>query len=368
MVDLEKLLKDLTETPGPSGAEHTIAAAVSDAWRPYVDSLTVDRVGSLIAIKHGQGSEPRPRLLIAAHMDEIGLMVKSIEDFPQNGSGYGFLRVTSVGGVDVRHLLGQMVVVHGRKQGGRDLPGVIGALPARMQPESRQEKAYGYDALLVDVGLRAAQLREWVDVGDFISFRQPLRTLLGKRVAGKSLDNRASVAALTVCLEQLQQRQHAWDIIAAATAQEETALLGAATAAFARQPDVALAIDVTFGEGPGANDEQTFGLGEGPTIGLGPNVHPGVYQALKAAAEALEMKAHPEPHARYSGTDAMALYVARAGIPTGVVGIPLRYMHTMVESADLRDIERAGRLLAEFAIRLDNQFLSKIAADLLPDK
>ncbi|GAB4161047.1 MAG: M42 family metallopeptidase [Candidatus Promineifilaceae bacterium] len=368
MVDLEKLLKTLTETPGPSGAEQTIAAAVGDAWRPYVDSLTIDRIGTLLAIKPGQGDAPRPSLLIAAHMDEIGLMVKSIDAYPQNGNGYGFLRVTSIGGVDVRHLLGQMVVVHGRKQGDHDLPGVIGALPARMQPDHRHDKAYGYDALLVDVGLSAAQLREWVDVGDFITFRQPLHRLLGKRVAGKSLDNRASVAALTVCLEQLQQRQHAWDIIAAATAQEETALLGAATSAFARQPDVALAIDVTFGEGPGANDEQTFGLGEGPTIGLGPNVHPGVYQALKAAAEALEMKVHPEPHAHYSGTDAMALHIARAGIPTGVVGIPLRYMHTMVESADLRDIERAGRLIAEFAARLDDQFLTKIATSLLPEK
>lgn len=367
MVDLESLLKTLTETPGPSGAELPIAQAVRDAWQPYVDHLTIDRVGSLIAVKEGQGAAPRPRLLVAAHMDEIGLMVKSMDAYPSGEEGYGFLRVTNVGGVDVRHLLGQRVMVHGRAQGDHDLPGVIGALPAKMLPDGKQSKVFGYETLVVDVGLPLRQLREWVSVGDFVSFHQPLRTLLGKRVAGKSLDNRASVVALTVCLDVLSQRRHAWDVIAVASAQEETALLGAATTAFARQPDVALAIDVTFGKGPGANDEQTFGLGEGPTIGLGPNVHMGVYEALKEAAGALEMKVHTEPHARYSGTDAMALYIARAGIPTGIVGIPLRYMHTMVESADLRDIERAGRLLAEFAARLDDEFIPRLTATLLPE-
>ena len=194
-------------------------------------------------------------------------------------------------------------------------------------------------------------------VGDFISFRQPLRKLLGKRVAGKSLDNRASVAAVTVCLEHLQNRKHDWDVVAIATSQEETRLLGAITSAFAQRPDAAVAIDVTFGKGPGASDTGTFALGSGPALDLGPNVHSGMYKALKKTADSIEMSVSTGTHSRASGTDAFAVQVARSGIPTGLISIPLRYMHTMVESISLKDVERSGRLLAEFIARLDDGFL-----------
>ncbi|MCI0397666.1 MAG: M20/M25/M40 family metallo-hydrolase [Chloroflexi bacterium] len=365
MIDVFEHLQKLTETPGPSGYEMKIATVVQEAWQPTVDTLTVDRVGSLVAVKRGQGDEPRPRLLLAAHMDEIGLIVSKILAHPDEDEGHGFLRVSNVGGVDIRHLYGQMVVVHSSRNGGRELVGVIGALPRHLLPEERRDKAHGYDDLVVDVGLPAAELRQLVSVGDFISFRQPLRKLLNKRAAGKSLDNRASVAAVTVCLEYLAGRRHQWDVVAVATAQEETGLLGAYTSAHAQKPDAAVAIDVTFGKGPGSSDAGTFELDEGPAIGMGPNVHPGMFKALKATAEALEMKVHTEPHARYSGTDAFGLQIAREGIPTGLVGIPLRYMHTMVETLAVADVERAGRLLGEFIVRLDGRFLDSLAREML---
>jgi len=356
-MDIFKHLQTVTETPGPSGYEQPIAAIVEEAWRPYVDSFARDRVGNLIAVKQGQGREPRPRLLLAAHMDEIALMVSQIEAY----NGYGFLRLTNVGGVDIRHLYGQLVLVHGR----RDLPGVLGSLPAAMLPADKRDKAFGFEELVADVGLPLDEVKAQVSVGDFISFRQPLRKLLGKRVAGKALDNRASVAAVTVCLEYLHGRRHDWDVLAVATAQEETRLLGAFTSAYAQQPEAAVAIDVTFGKGPGASDERTFELGGGPVLELGPNVHPGMYQALKEAAEVLEMKFETGTHSRASGTDAFGLQIAREGIPTGLVSIPLRYMHTMVESLDTADVERCGRLLGEFIARLNDNFLEKLAADLM---
>ncbi|MFQ5422053.1 MAG: M42 family peptidase, partial [Anaerolineae bacterium] len=315
----------------------------------YVDEITVDRVGSVIAVKHGQGAEPRRRLLLAAHMDEIGLMVTHVLAH----EGYGFLRVTSVGGVDIRHLYGQLVMVHGR----RDLKGIIGSLPGSMLPAERKDKPFTYEDLVIDVGLPADKVQELVSIGDFVSFHQPLRKLQGKRVAGKSLDNRASVTAVTLCLERLQERKHDWDVIAVATSQEETRLLGAYTSAFAQKPDAAVAIDVTFGKGPGANDENTFELGSGPVLDLGPNVHPGMLKGLKNAAQAIEMKTSIATHSMYSGTDAYGLQIARDGIPIGLVGIPLRYMHTMVESVDTKDLERVGRLLAEFIVRLDSDFV-----------
>jgi tetrahedral aminopeptidase len=366
-MDLFKTLQKLTETAGPSGRETDIATTVVELWQPLADEVRQDRIGNVIAIKRGDGEGQRPGLLLAAHMDEIALMVKQLVSYPEEAASTGteqlagFLRVTSVGGVDLRHLYGQQVLVHGR----RELPGIIGALPSHLMPEDRKDKPYNYDELVVDTGLSLAELRELVTVGDFVTFRQPLRRLLNQRVTGKALDNRASVAALTVSLDYLQGRQHAWDVMCVATIQEETRLLGAFTSAYAQQPDLAVAIDVTFGKGPGAKDGTVFELNDGPTLGLGPNVHPGVYQALKEAATALEMRVHVDPHTRASGTDAFGLQIARAGIPTGLVSIPLRYMHTMVETVALKDVRRSGRLLGEFAARLDADFLDTLARDMM---
>jgi endoglucanase len=361
MVDTFKLLKKLVETPGPSGFEKRIAAVVKESWEPLVDEIEIDRIGSLIGVKHGSGPEPRPRLLLAAHMDEIGLMVTQIVSYPDNDEGNGFLRVSRVGGIDIRHLYDQTVVVHSSKGEETDLVGILGALPEAYLSEERRSKPYDYDELVVDVGLPVSRVKEMVAVGDFVSFRQPLRKLQNKWITGKALDNRTSVLAVTIALEYLATRQHTWDVVAVATAQEETALLGAFTSAHAQAPDAAVAIDVTFGKGPGASDALTYALGSGPTIGFGPNVHPGMYKGLKDAAAALEMKVQDEPHSRGSGTDAYGLQIAREGIPTGLVGIPLRYMHTMVETVDLKDVERSGRLLGEFVTRLDQNFIEELA-------
>lgn len=358
-MDTFKTLQTLSETPGPSGFEQKVADAIRDLWEPYVDEFSSDLVGSLVAVKKGEGEAPRHNLLLAAHMDEIGLIVSQIDEH----NGQGFLRVERLGGVDNRHLYGQLVTVHGK----RDQSGVLGALPSRMLPEKKRDKAFDYEDLLVDIGLPIAEVKELVAIGDPVSFRQPLRKLQGKRVAGKALDNRASLTAVTACLDYLTQRKHTWDVTAVATSQEETRLLGAFTTAHSRHPDIAVAIDVTFGKGPGANGPGIFELGSGPALEIGPNVHPGIYKALQDAAQALEMSVSISTHSRASGTDAYGLQVARSGIPTGLVSIPLRYMHTMVESIDLADVERVGRLLGEFAARLDDKFLDDLTKGMMDD-
>lgn len=362
-MDTFQLLKNLTEAVGPSGLEQEIAVAVRQVWEPFVDDIQIDRIGSLVATRYGSGSEPRRRVLLAAHMDEIALMVTQLVGYPEGREdAAGFLRVSSVGGVDRRHLLGQLVTVHGQEP----LRGVLGALPDRMLKESRQGKAHHYDDLVVDTGMSLAELQQVVSVGDFVSFHQPLRRLMNGQVAGKALDNRTSVAAVAICLDYLKDRRHEWDVVAVATAQEETRLLGAYTSAYAIRPDLAIALDVTFGKGPGSKDNGlTFDLDSGPTLGLGPNIHPGVYRRLHETAKEMELKVNTEPQPRYSGTDAIGLQVAREGIPTGLIGLPLRYMHTMVETIALKDIERAGRLLGEFIARLDDSFLDKIAQEMM---
>lgn len=359
-MDTFKLLQTLTETPGPSGNEKAIANVVREWWEPYANRFVSDHVGNLMAIKEGSGDAPRRTILLAAHMDEIALMVHQIVGH----NGNGFLRVTNVGGVDIRHLYGQLVVVHGQN---KNFSGVLGSLPGAMLPTAKQSKPFGYEELVVDVGLPLSEVEAEISVGDFISFRQPLRQLLNGRITGKALDNRASVAAVTICLDYLSQRSHSWDVVAVATVQEETRLLGAFTSAHSREPDAAIAIDVTFGKGPGASDTGTFELGSGPALDLGPNVHTGMFKALEKTAESLEMAVSVGTHSRASGTDAFGVQVARSGIPTGLISIPLRYMHTMVESVDMKDVERSGRLMGEFIAQLDDNFLVELAAGMMEE-
>jgi len=358
-MDTFDLLKKLSEAPGPTGNESGVTAIIAEAWRPLVDQVDIDRVGNLTGVKRGAGSDdqPRPSILLAAHQDELGLMVARIVEY----GGSGFIRVTELGGVDRRQLLGQTAVVHGL----RPLTGVLGTIPDAYLPARKRGNTVTWEELVLDVGLPADQLRELVSVGDFITFRQPLRRLQNGRVTGKALDNRASVTAITICLEQLQARRHSWDVIAVATVQEEETYLGAYTSAYSRQPDAAIAIDVTHARGPGANDSELNELGGGPVLDIGVNVHPGLYKALREAAGSIEMSVQTGVHGRASGTDAYAIQVSRAGIPTGLVSIPLRYMHTMVETADLADIERTGRLLAETVARLDDDFLANIREELM---
>ncbi|MCO5196435.1 MAG: M20/M25/M40 family metallo-hydrolase [Anaerolineae bacterium] len=352
-----QLLRTLSEARGPSGLERAATDVIADLWQPFVDSIAVDRLGSLVATKNGSGTAPRPRLMLSAHCDEIALMVTDVVE----ANGFGFLRVTAVGGVDIRHLYSQRVVVHGRE----DIPGVLASLPTRLLPEDRRSGAYGFEDLMVDVGLSAESTRDLIRIGDFVTFDQQLVELVNGRVAGKALDNRASVAAVTICLEQLHGREHVWDVLAVASSQEETRLLGAATSAYRLQPDAAVALDVSYATSYNAKDSINVELGSGPMIDQCINIHPGINKALIDAAKALEIKFTHVGYGGNSGTDAQYIQIARAGIPTGLLSIPQRYMHTMVETVDIKDVERTGRLLAEFVVRLSADFIDTISAEML---
>jgi putative aminopeptidase FrvX len=351
MFDLLPHLKSLISVPGLSGREAPVRQVIEAAWRPLTDELSVSRLGSLHALKRGSAPEPRPRILLAAHMDAIGLMVAGIEG--------EFLRLSGVGGVDIRVLPGQRVIVHGRA----DLPGLVVQPAAFLLPEAAQSGSVPLEFLLVDLGLPAAQLPALVRPGDLISFAQEPLDLSGETLAGRSIDNRASVAVLSLCLQALQPRAHLWDVWAVATVQEEISLGGAFTSAFAIRPQLAIAVDVTFARSPGLPEFRTYPLGKGPTIGIGPNVHPGLAQAMIDLADRLEIPYAVEYMPRHSGTDAFALQVVAEGIPALVIGLPLRYMHTPVELIALKDLGRAAHLLAEFIAQLDGQFMEKLSWD-----
>jgi endoglucanase len=351
MIELLPFLKQLITQAGLSANEAPIRAVIADAWRPLVDELSVSPVGSLHGLRRGHGPDPRPRLLLSAHMDAIGLMV--------TGRSGGFLRITGIGGVDPRILPGQPVIVHGRA----DLPGVVAQPSDRLLPPSAQGKPVGMEYLLVDTGLPDEDVAKLVRVGDLISFAQAPLELGGETLAGHSLDNRASVAAVTLCLQELNNVSHAWDVWAVASVQEEVSMAGAYTSPFTIRPDLAVAIDVTFAKGPGVSDYRGYPLGKGPTLGWGPNIHPALFKAFNDLADRLDLPHSMEAMPRHSGTDAYGMQVVAEGIPNIVVSIPLRYMHTPVEVVSLKDIARTGHLLAEFIARLEPDFVQKIRWD-----
>jgi endoglucanase len=217
--------------------------------------------------------------------------------------------------------------------------------------------------LLVDTGLPAAEVADLVQPGDLVSFDQPPLLLKGQLVAGHSLDNRASVAALTVCLDALQGLRHAWDVWALATVQEEFNHLGAQTSPFDLRPDLAVVVDVTYATGPGASGYNVYPLESGPALGWGPTVHPALYRTFKAIAERLEMPYRKDVLPKLSYTEMDNLQLVAQGIPTILLSIPLRYMHTPVEMIAWKDVERTGRLLAQFVAELPLDYVAKINRD-----
>jgi len=345
-VQTKEFLKRLSEASGVSGYESGVREIVREGFSPYSDEIRVDTMGNLIALKRGETGPglPRRSIMLAGHMDEIGLLVTQLEK--------GFLRFTTVGGFDLRVLPGQEVVVHGR----RELPGIIGMRPPHVVSAEEREKTIPLEQMLIDVGLAEEELDQWVRIGDVVSVERQFTELSGELVAGKGFDDRVAVVCIAACLRHLTTLKHTWDVYAVATVQEETGLKGALTSTFGLAPDIGIAIDVGHGNMLGVSEVDTVDVGRGPAIGLGPNIHPAMYARLVEVARTNEIAYQVDPIPGASGTDAWAMQVTREGIPTALVSIPLRYMHTSVETLALKDLERVGRLLALFIAGLDEAF------------
>lgn len=345
MMDIAPFLKTLLSSAGIPGYESPVAEIISRKWRPLSDEFHVSRLGSLHARRNGNQPAPRPSLLLSAHMDSIGMLVAGFED--------GFLRLTKTGSIDPRLLPGQMVTVHGRQP----LHGVIAARPNLLLPDDLKNSAIGFDHLLVDTGMPVRRLAQLVQPGDPVTFaNKPIE--LGEGIlSGHSLDNRASIAALTQVMESLQERKHAWDVWFAATTQEEVTCAGGATSAFLLKPALAVIVEVTYGQAPGARSWEYFPLEGGPTLGIGPHIHPSLLKRLRALAKKTDIPISIEPMPEISSTEADFIQFSGAGVPTAVVSIPIRYMHTPVEVIALSDIQQAAKLLTEFALTLESNFL-----------
>jgi endoglucanase len=273
-------------------------------------------------------------------------MVKDIDE-------EGFIKFTTVGGIDQRTLIGQEVVVYGTEV----LKGIIGSKPPHVQERSERNKSVKLDDMYVDLGREVEEIKESVNIGDLIVVEREFSQLQGDRVSGKALDDRAGVTMILECLKELQRLRHEVDVYGVATVQEEVGVRGATTSTYGIVPDIGIAIDVCHGEMPGVSDEETSKLGEGPVIFLGPQVHPKIHDKLKEIAQDFDISYQIEVTTNPRGTDAFAIQITKSGIPTALLSIPLRYMHTSVETLDLEDIKKGGRLLANFVSKVDSEFV-----------
>ena len=332
------LLKRLCEAPGIASYETSVRHLVRSELSGIVDELRVDTMGSLVGLKRGEGNR---RVMLAAHIDEIGFIVKHVED-------EGFIRIHNVGGFDPRTLVAQRVIVHSSHGG---------ALRGALMPESKpihlqsadDSKPPKLEEFFVDVGLPGSQVRELVDLGDMVTLDRTAE-VVGDCVMSKAMDDRVGVFVMLEALRQVGS--HRVDILAVATSQEEVGLRGATTAAFGLEPHIGVALDVTLAmDTPGAGKAATVSkLRGGTAIKLMDSsliCHPKLVRHFRDLAEL-----HSIPHQLEilprGGTDGGAIQRSRAGVPSITISIPTRYVHTVDEMVAITDVEATIALLARF--------------------
>ena len=343
-----KFLKQLLETPSPTGFEEPAAALVRERLGGVADEVSTDTMGSVSAVLEGTDREA-PTLMLAAHMDEIGLMVTYISDD-------GFLSVAALGGVDAAILPGMRVDVH--TESGV-LRGIVGRKPIHLIEPDERKSVTPLSGLVIDLGLKPKRVKKLVSVGDPITFGVGFERFGDGMAVSKCFDDKCGVWIACRVMEELAKAGGApGDFIAAATTQEEIGTRGAMTSAHAVNPDVALAFDVTHATDYPGIDAAKYGkivCGAGPVIARGPNINPVVFERLVAAAKAEDIPYQLEAEPSVTGTDARAIQVARDGIPTGLISVPLRYMHTPTEVVCLADLDATVRLITRFARDLGPQ-------------
>ena len=342
---LSEFLQTLLTAVGPSGHESPAAEAWRAGCAPFADEVGGDVVGSSYARVNGTG--PGPRLVVVGHIDEIGIHVTHIDD-------EGYLRFGSVGGWDPIVLVGQRVRLITR---GGPVAGVIARKPIHLLEDEERKKAPEIKHLHVDIGVTGAdEARSLVRIGDVGVIDVAPVEIRGDRVVSRALDNRVGCYVAAEAARLVAEAGRApGEVVALAVAQEETTFAGSRTSAFALEPDVAIAVDVTFAtDQPGVElgSITRHPMGSGPVIARGTTLHPAVTELLLETAEAEGIPHTMESLGRGTGTDADAIHLTRAGIPTGLVSVPLRYMHSPVEMVSLHDVEATARLIAAFARRL----------------
>lgn len=337
-MDTKELIRELSALGGPSGFEAPAAKRIAELLSPLADEVKTDRMGNVIAVKRC-GVPGAKKLMLEAHMDEIGLIV--------TGYDKGFLRFATLGGMDSKMLPALEV----RVLADKPVYGVIDTMPPHVLTAAEMDKAFDPDKLRINVGLSEEETKARIPLGTPVVFASLCTELGETRLCGKSLDDRACVAILIRVLEAVQNEKLDMDLILLISTQEEVGGRGAVTGTFAMEPDYAVAVDVTHAHTPDAKKSDTLEMCGGAAIGVGPNMNHNITSALIGIAKEKNWPYQIEVMRGSSGTDGWEIQVSREGVSTAVVSLPLRYMHTPVEVVDVEDAENIVRLLAEFVRR-----------------
>jgi tetrahedral aminopeptidase len=338
-----EFLKELLRTPSPSGSEEKIQAVCRAYAEDYADDIYKDVHGNQY---HVRNPDAPLRIMLAGHVDEIGLMVNTIDD-------NGFIGFVPIGGVDAAVLGGQRVVVHGEKKA---VPGIIGRKAIHLTPAKERGKPLEMHQMWIDIGARDKKDAEKVTaIGDSITIDAGWLELRDHKIVARALDDRIGAFVCLETLRLLARRKPDVALYCVTTVQEEIGLRGATTSAYGCNPHAGVAVDVHFATDHPNGEGERYGqtkIGGGPILSRGPNINPVVHKGLAAAAKSKKIAIQHNAAPRGTGTDANAMQLSRGGVATGLIGIPNRYMHTPVELVSLKDAEAASKLLAEWVAGL----------------
>ena len=341
----DPFLKALLETPGTSGFEQQVQSVVRDFAATFADTVDTDVHGNVIAAVNPGGGT---RILLDAHCDQIGLLVRHIDD-------KGFIRVSAVGGWDMQILLGQRMQVH---TATGSIPGVIARKPIHLLNETERKTVPKIHELWIDIGTTSkAETAELVRVGDSVTPEANLTELRNGRLSGVAMDDRTGVWVVINALKQVAEKQPNAAVFAVSAVQEEIGLRGAQTSAYNVNPDVAIAVDVTHATDCPGIDQNQFGdvsIGGGPVVVRGANANPRVVDLLLDTAKQHDLSVQLNALARPASNDGAAIQVSRGGCACGLVTLPNRYMHSPVEVVAQSDLEQSAKLLAEFCLAVSD--------------
>ncbi len=334
MNNIKEITRELLAIPGISGYESDFADFVCQKLKKYCPNATVTKSNCVLGSLPSKNTDA-PVVMLEAHLDRIGLIVSGVDE-------NGFVSFNAIGGVDERILPACEVCILGKKE----VFGIVGAKPPHLMAKAEEKEGLKVEDMLIDTGL-GSEASEFISVGDPVMLEGSFCELMNDRVASAALDNRLSMAAVFAVLEQLKDKELPYNVCVAFASGEEQGLLGAYTLVDQCLPDLAIVIDVTYGTTPDACDSDTFPLGSGVAICRGPNVHYEMTKSVMKLAREKEIPCEIEVAPRSTGTNAWAIQTSGSGVPCVVISIPLRYMHTTVETADLNDAESVCRLLCE---------------------
>lgn len=337
-MDMKQTIFALSAAVGPTGREGEATKVAAELLRPYVDSVTEDVMGNLIGIRTAKQRNAKC-LLLDAHLDEVCMYVTD--------HSKGFLKFETVG-IDPRILPGLEVKICTEPP----IYGVVNCLPPHILSAEERENAFELEKLRIDCGLTQEAAKARIPVGTPVVYATAPFMMGEKTVCGKSLDDRACFAVLIRTMELLRDKPLPVDVCVLGSVQEEFSGVGASAGAYNMMPDWGIAVDVTFADTPDSDKNDTFKLGKGPTVGIGPRLNRAVSKRLLEIADAEHIPVNREILPRDTGTNADGMQISREGIAAGCVSLPLRYMHTPIETVHLDDVENTARLLAAYVLSL----------------